>query len=258
MKAALCQFRIAFEEKAQNLRRAEEMVASAAKAGAEIIFFPEMSFTGFSMQVSRTGETDGETAARMQQYAQRYGIAVGFGWVKKAGAHGENHYTVTDKTGAVLADYIKVHPFSFSGEDRYFAAGDRPVIFTYGGITFGLFICYDLRFPEIFRAVSAEAEVLVVAANWPEKRIAHWNRLLEARAIENQAWVLGINCVGEQQGQHYNGSSRAVDPAGETADALTDREGMIFCGIGDEAAQLRSSFPALKDRRTALYRKWME
>ena len=257
MKAALCQFRIAFEDKAQNLRRAEEMVASAAKAGAEIIFFPEMSFTGFSMQVSRTGETDGETTARMQQYAQRYGIAVGFGWVKKAGARGENHYTVVDKTGAVLADYVKVHPFSFSGEDEHFTAGNQTAVFTFAGVRFGLFICYDLRFPEIFRAVAAEVDVMVVAANWPEKRIAHWNKLLEARALENQCWVLGINCVGNQENLQYNGSSRAVNPEGETVDSMIDREGIIFCEIHDEAANFRNSFPALQDRRAALYRELM-
>ena len=229
MKAALCQFRIAYEEKEQNLQRAGQMIADAAKEQAKIIFFPEMSFTGFSMQVSVTGETGGETVRRMQEYAQKYGIAVGFGWVKKKGDKGENHYTVTDETGAVIADYIKIHPFSFSGEEKYFAAGSQTAVFSLSGIKFGLFICYDLRFPEIFRAVSAEAEVLVVAANWPEKRIAHWNKLLEARALENQSWVLGINCVGNQQNLHYCGSSRAVNPEGETVDFLTEREGIIFC-----------------------------
>ncbi len=255
MKAALCQFRIAYEEKERNLQRAAQMIAAAAEAQAKIIFFPEMSFTGFSMQVSVTGESDGETVRRMQQYVQTYGIAAGFGWVKKNADKGENHYTVLDETGAVLADYVKLHPFSFSGEDQFFVPGSQMAVFTYSGVTFGLFICYDLRFPEIFRAVSDAAEVLVVAANWPERRIAHWNKLLEARAIENQSWVLGVNCVGEQQTLHYNGSSRAVTPEGETAECLLDREGILFCEIGEEAARFRRSFPALQDRRNALYQK---
>ena len=255
IKAALCQFRIAFEDKEQNLQRAEEMIASAAKAHAKIIFFPEMSFTGFSMQISVTGESDGGTVRRMQQYACRYGIAVGFGWVKKNAEKGENHYTVVDETGAVLADYVKIHPFSYSGENRYFDAGSQTAVFSYSGVRFALFICYDLRFPEIFRAVSEEAEVLVIAANWPEARITHWNKLLEARALENQSWVLGINCVGSQQDLHYCGSSRAVSPEGETVDSLLDREGILYCEIQDEAAQFRSSFPALQDRRNALYKE---
>ena len=191
----------------------------------------------------------------MQQYARTYGIAAGFGWVKKHADKGENHYTVVDENGTVLADYVKIHPFSYSGEDAVFVPGSRTAVFTYSGVTFGLFICYDLRFPEIFRAVSGQAEVLVVAANWPEARIAHWNKLLEARAIENQSWVLGINCVGEQQACSYNGCSRAVTPEGETAAFLPDREGILFCEIGAEAACFRQSFPALRDRRNVLYKE---
>ena len=255
MKAALCQFRIEYEDKQKNLQRAEQMIAAAAKEHAQIIFFPEMSFTGFSMQVAVTGEQDAETVRRMQQYAQQYGIAIGFGWVKKTAEKGENHYTVADKTGAVSADYVKIHPFSYSGENNYFLAGSQTAVFTCSGVTFALFICYDLRFPEIFRAVSAEAEVLVIAANWPEKRIAHWNKLLEARALENQSWVLGINCVGRQQELSYNGSSRAVSPEGETVSCMYDREGILYCEIGDEAALFRERFPALQDRRNALYKK---
>ncbi len=255
IKAALCQFRIEWEQKEQNLLKAEQMIAAAAKEHAQIIFFPEMSFTGFSMQVSVTGESDGKTLRIIRQYAQKYGIAVGFGWVKKTADKGENHYTVADETGAVLADYVKIHPFSYGGENNYFAAGSRTAVFTYAGVTFALFICYDLRFPEIFRAVSAEAEVLVVAANWPEARIAHWNKLLEARALENQSWVLGINCVGDQEKLHYNGSSRAVNPEGETVDCLLGQEGLLFCEIRDEAGRFRQRFPALQDRRTALYKE---
>lgn len=257
MKAALCQFQIEYEAKEQNLHRAEQMIASAAAACAEIIFFPEMSFTGFSMNVLLTGESDGGTMQIMQEYARNYHIAVGFGWVKRSGDKGENHYTVVNDTGAVLADYVKMHPFSFSGEDNYYIAGSQTAVFRFAGHTFGLFICYDLRFPEMFRAVAAEVDVMIVSANWPEKRIAHWNKLLEARALENQCWVLGINCVGNQKNLRYNGSSRAVNPEGETVDCLYDREGLIFCEIQDEAAKFRSSFPALQDRRPALYKQLM-
>ena len=255
MKAALCQFQIEYEAKAQNLQRAEHMIASAAAAHAQIISFPEMSFTGFSMNVSAAGELGGETIQVMREYARKYQIAVGFGWVKRNGEKGENRYTVLDEAGAILADYVKIHPFSYGGENQHYTAGSQTAVFSCAGHRFGLFICYDLRFPEIFRAVAADADVMVVAANWPEKRIAHWNKLLEARALENQCWVLGINCVGDQENLHFNGSSRAVSPEGVTADCLLDREGIIFCEIRDEAAQFRNSFPALRDRRTALYKE---
>ena len=257
MKAALCQFQIEFEAKAKNLQCAERMIASAAAEHAQIIFFPEMSYTGFSMNVSKVGELDGETIQVMQEYARKYQIAVGFGLIKRNGEKGENHYTVVNETGTILADYVKIHPFSFSGENHYYIAGNQTTVFTYSGHTFGLFICYDLRFPEIFRAVAADVDIMIVAANWPEKRIAHWNKLLEARAIENQCWVLGVNCVGNQEHLHYNGSSRAVNPEGETVECLTDREGIIFCEIQDEAAKYRNIFPALHDRRTSLYKEIM-
>ena len=257
MKAALCQFQIEYEAKAQNLQRAEHLIASAAAAHAQVIFFPEMSFTGLSMNVSAAGELGGETIQVMQEYARKYQIAVGFGWVKRNGEKGENRYTVLDEAGAILADYVKIHPFSYGGENQHYIAGSQTAVFSFGGHRFGLFICYDLRFPEIFRAVAADADVMVVAANWPEKRIAHWNKLLEARALENQCWVLGINCVGDQENLHFNGSSRAVSPEGETADCLLDREGIIFCEIHDEAAQFRNNFPALHDRRATLYKELM-
>ena len=257
MKAALCQFRIEFEEKEKNLLHAGDLIAAAAEKQAQIILFPEMSFTGFSMRVSAVGESGSGTVQAMREYARKYRIAAGFGWVRKNGEKGENHYTVLDETGAEIADYAKMHPFSYSGEDKYFVSGSRTAVFRFAGHTFGLFICYDLRFPEIFRAAAADADVMIVAANWPEKRIAHWNKLLEARALENQCWVLGINCVGDQENLHYNGSSRAVTPEGETAECLIDREGLIFCEIEDEAARFRNSFPALRDRRTALYRALM-
>ena len=257
MKAALCQFQIEFEEKEKNLHRAERMIAAAAAEQSQIIFFPEMTFTGFSMNVSATGESNNETIKVMQKYAQKHQIAVGFGWVRQNGEKGENHYTVLDEAGAILADYIKIHPFSYSGENHYFIAGSQSAVFRFAGHRFGLFICYDLRFPEIFRAVAADVDVMVIAANWPEKRIAHWNKLLEARALENQCWVLGINCVGNQQTLHYNGSTHAIDPEGETIDCLLEREGILFCEIQNEAADFRNSFPALQDRRAALYKELM-
>ena len=258
MKVALCQFSIIFEEKETNLQRSEDMIACAAKGNAQIIFFPEMSFTGFSMNVSVIGESNDETILAMQKYAQRYGIAIAFGWVKQNGEKGENHYTVLDKTGCILADYIKIHPFSYSGENNYFIAGNHSATFTLSGVKFGLFICYDLRFPEIFRVVSAETEVFVVAANWPEKRITHWNKLLEARAIENQSWVLGINCVGDQHAMHYNGSSRVVNPEGKTVNCLLDCEGVVISEIQNEASIIRNNFPVLRDRRNALYKELLK
>lgn len=253
MKAALCQLGIKFEDREANIIRAEKYIRESAEAGADIVFFPEMTLTGFSMNVEKTGEEKNETIELMKNFAVKYGIAAGFGWVKKAGNKGENHYSAVSSSGKLLADYIKIHPFSYSGEDRYYDAGEKLVSFEYCGKKISFFICYDLRFPELFQAASAESEIIVVAANWPEKRVYHWETLLAARAIENQSWFLGVNCYGTQLNQYYNGSSRVIMPDGTVCESISDREGLIFADINDEAEEFRSSFPVKKDRKNEFY-----
>lgn len=257
MKAALCQLNIEFENREKNIINAEKYIAEAAGAGADIIFFPEMTLTGFSMNVNKTGEENNETIELMRSLALDNRTAVGIGWVKKAGDKSENHYSVISDKGEMLADYTKIHPFSYSGEDRYYNAGDALASFEYRGKKISIFICYDLRFPEIFQAASAESEIIVVAANWPEKRSYHWETLLAARAIENQSWILGVNCTGTQLGQYYNGSSRVIMPDGTVSDSIKDREGLIFADINDEAAEFRRAFPVKKDRKNELYCRFM-
>lgn len=254
MKAAICQLDIKYECKDENIISAEKMIKEAAEKKADIIFFPEMTLTGFSMNVPVCGEENNETVFLMKKKAEEYGIAVGFGWIKKTGCLGENHYTVFSSKGEELADYIKMHPFSYSGEDKHYKAGECIVTFEMLGKKIGLFICYDLRFPEIFQAASKEAEIIVVAANWSEKRISHWNKLIEARAVENQCWMIGVNCFGDQNGLHYNGSSRAVDPQGDTVVSIEDKQGIIFCDIDDSAEKTRKVFPMKKDRKILLYK----
>lgn len=253
MKIALCQFAITYEEKEKNTRRAVGFMEQARSAGADLVLFPEMSLTGFSMNIGRTGEKNRESVQRMCEEARRIGIAVGFGWTALAGERGENHYTVLDKKGQVLSDYIKMHPFSYSGEDRYFVKGNEPAHFMLEGIACSSFICYDLRFPEIFQCVSDKAHVIIVAANWPGARREHWKCLLQARAIENQCYVLGINTVGTQDGLYYAGDSCVILPDGTLAARLADEEGIIYYELTDDVESYRGAFPVKRDRRVELY-----
>lgn len=279
MKIALCQLAIEFEKKEANTRRVISFMEQARSAGADLVLFPEMSLTGFSMNISFAGEKNRESLERMRAEAERIGIAVGFGWtalvdqktgaapceiVNGASGHvdmarnsllGENHYTVINREGEVLSDYVKMHPFSYSGEDRYFAKGDQVVHFELSGIPFSGFICYDLRFPEIFQAVSDRAHVIIVAADWPGSRREHWQCLLRARAIENQCYILGINSVGDQNGLHYTGDSCVILPDGTVAEQLADAEGFILYDLTDDVEAYRQSFPVKKDRRQQLYAK---
>ena len=258
MRVALCQFAIAYEKKEENTRRAIDFMEQARSAGADLVLFPEMSLTGFSMNIMFTGEKDRESVQVMCAAAERIGIAVGFGWTALTGTRGENHYTVINAQGEILSDYVKMHPFSYSGEDRYFEKGNAPAHFTLDGISFSNFICYDLRFPEIFQCVSGRAHVIIVAADWPAGRSEHWKCLLRARAIENQCYILGVNTVGNQNGLYYSGDSCVVLPDGTVAEQLSDEEGLIFYDLVDDVEKFRRGFPMKQDRRVDLYAELYE
>ncbi len=156
--------------------------------------------------------------------------------------------------GALVSRYAKLHPFSFGGETNHYQAGDEIELIDMGEFRVAPFVCYDLRFPEAFRrAVRAGAEVLVVIANWPAAREAHWLALLAARAIENQAYVVGLNRVGSDPHLSYSGKSLILGPRGETLVGGGTGEQLLVAEI--EKAPLeeyRCQFPALVDMRDDL------
>ena len=258
IKIALAQTDIVWEDKEQNYKIAKERIKEAVGQGAEAVFFPEMSFTGFSMNTEVTKESGESTVRYMMSIAVQYQVIIGFGWVKDCGEKCENHYTVVEGTGKIISDYAKIHPFSYSGEDLKFQGGSALSFFSLKGIGCSIFICYDLRFPEIFQAASRKAHAIIVPANWPEKRRAHWMTLLQARAIENQVYILAVNCVGDIGGSRYAGDSCVIDPYGEVRSVLQGEEGNIYYELTDDAADFREKFPVKHDRRDQLYRTFSE
>lgn len=266
IKIALAQTNIVWEDKKQNYIIAEKRIREAVKQNVTAIFFPEMSFTGFSMNTDATKESGNDTVLYMKDLAAKYGIHIGFGWVKDCGNNCEhdfsdrceNHYTVTDNNGDIISDYVKLHPFSYSGEDLKFQGGNALTHFLLGGIPCSTFICYDLRFPEIFQAASHKAHIIVVPANWPARRSVHWTTLLQARAVENQVYIIAINCVGDIGGQHYSGDSCVITPDGSVMTALHEQEGSLYVELTDDVANLREHFPVKQDRREAFYVKLYE
>ena len=197
MKIAIAQTEICFEEPEKNLRTAESWIEQAAQEGADAIFFPEMSFTGFSMHVEKVAAYANPIRQTMCRLAAQEHIAVGYGWTScKPGGKGENHYTILGKSGEVLSDYVKIHPFSYGGEEQFYDSGTEIVHTVLEDFPVSTLICYDLRFPELFRAAAQTSRLIVVPANWLHQRTEHWRLLLRARAIENQVYVLGVNCVG--------------------------------------------------------------
>lgn len=253
MKIALYQMNIIWEDKEKNYKNLEEQLYRLYEKNVELFLLPEMSFTGFSMNVDVTKESKNETVNRMIEFAKKYNVAIGFGWVKDCGEKSENHYTIVNKAGEVISDYAKIHPFSFSGENQKFRGGERTVTFKLGDMIFSTFICYDLRFPEIFQAVSKDAHVIIIPADWPEKRSEHWKCLLRARAIENQVYIAAVNCVGEIGGLIYSGDSCIIDPEGKVLVQSSGAEGVLEYELINNLNVYRNAFPVKNDRREDLY-----
>ena len=201
MRVLACQLDIAWEDKGANYDRARRMLASAAPPAGSLVVLAEMFATGFSMRVAQIGEPPAGRNARFsarnrRRVAQCFLLA---GLVTlQADGRGRNEAVLIDPSGAETARYCKRHPFSLAHEPRHFAAGGEAVVVApVGPFQMAPSICYDLRFPEDYRrATAAGANLLAVIANWPEARVAHWRALLVARAIENQAYVIGVNRVG--------------------------------------------------------------
>ncbi len=260
MIVALAQTHIFWEDKGKNLKQVGALVKKAKHGGADIIFFPEMSLTGFSMNTKLTAE-DGsqDTVEKTKELCRKEDIAIGLGWTKCGDGKAENHYTVIERNGKICSDYAKIHPFSYAGETDFFQGGKEIRYFEMGGYTWSTFICYDLRFPEIFQIASREADIIVVPANWPESREEHWKTLLKARAIETQSYVLGINCVGMVGNVSYSGYTSAYSPDGVCLNELVNEEGLVLVELNREELEIRKSFPVKKDRKWKFYsEKYME
>lgn len=261
MRVALGQLDMVWEDKERSFLKAEEMIKEAAGGGCDIIVFPEMSFTGFSMNLEKIGECkqDSHTIATMKRFAGQYHIAIAFGWAalgEKPGAKGTNRFSLVDQSGELIADYAKMHPFTYGHETEFYEKGTEIVTVPFLGRTISLFVCYDLRFPEIFQIAAREADVIFVVANWPAIRSAHWETLLRARAIETQSYVVGVNCVGERDGEVYSGDSMAVDSIGNILGKISGKEGVLICNLDDRAWNLRKKFATASDRREDLYKRY--
>lgn len=261
MKVALCQMNIIWENKEKNLEKVDKFCREAKESGAEVVFFPEMTCTGFTMNTDYSAETEKNlfTVNKIKRFAIENGIIVGIGWVKRSEncKKCENHYSIIDKNGEIISDYTKIHPFSFSNENDYFEGGKEIVHYTLGdeGIPWSTFICYDLRFPEIFQIASKKAHCIVVPANWPEKRAEHWKALVKARAIENQVYVIAVNCVGNIGNLEYSGNSMIVSGDGTIIASADSKEGLVCAEILDDILAIRAGFPVKMDRKECMYKE---
>jgi omega-amidase len=212
------QFDIAWENKTANFTTVRRLLAEAALKKDSLVVLPEMFATGFSMNVAQVAEAyGGETEEFLATMAKELGIYVVAGAAMRGrDDRARNKALVFSPAGELIAFYAKIQPFTPGGEKEHYVAGEHPVTFKWDETTVSPFVCYDLRFPELFREAAAahRPELFVVIASWPNKRIHHWVALLQARAIENQAYVIGVNRIGTDPFYTYSGRSIVVDPQG--------------------------------------------
>jgi len=237
-----------------NITRADELVAEAAERNADVAVLPEMCTSGFSMDPEKAAEPEGgQSVMGLASIARnnRINLIAGVALRESGQEKARNSALVFNRKGEIVSRYTKCHPFSPSGEDLRYEAGVDPVVFELEGVRSSVFICYDLRFPEIMRSVAESVQVMYVIANWPAGRARHWHTLLTARAIENQCFVLGVNRTGtDGNGIVYEGGSLAVGPTGMVLLRAGAAEGVELVEFDPaETEQARAEFPALKDRR---------
>ncbi len=218
MKIALVSLNQVWENKKANLRLCKKYIKKASAENVKLIIFPEMTLTGFSNNTSLSSENNknSKSIKKFSSLARKFNIAIIFGMVIKIDKKNFNNSICINPKGRILANYSKIHLFSFAKEDKYFTAGKKISIFKYNNLKIGLTICYDLRFPELYNTLAKNCDMIINIANWPKVRIRHWNTLLKARAIENKIYIIGVNRIGRDGNNlEYIQSSQIINKNGK-------------------------------------------
>jgi predicted amidohydrolase len=253
VKVAAVQHDICWEEPAATTAHLAPMIAGAAAAGARLVVLTEMYSTGFTMAAERVAEApEGPSTAFLVDQAGRHGVwvAASVPTADPALARPVNRFVLAGPDGR-QHHYDKIHPFSYAGEHEHYVAGTSFLTVDVGGLRVSCFVCYDLRFADEFWALADGTDCYVVVANWPAARRHHWRALLTARAIENQAYAVGVNRVGaDGAGVVHMGDSMIVDPLGEVLASGAGSEAILVADVDPAVvADVRARFPFLADRR---------
>ena len=247
---------IAWEDPLENFSRATALADRAAAEGARLLVLPEAFATGFSMRSEAMATHAGAVTSFMSELARRLDVWVLGGFVEVGRDRPVNACSLVAPDGHERLHSRKVHPFSLAGEADRYEAGNTVSTTLVEGVRVTPIICYDLRFVELFRPTAEATDCYVVIANWPSKRAHAWRTLLAARAIDCQAFVLGVNRVGDAQGYPHRGDTTLLDPMGETMATLADRPGIVTGEIDPAiVVQTRKHYPFLTDRRPEIYNK---
>lgn len=254
---SLIQANLAWEDKTANLQNLEQKIAALA-GKTQLVLLPEMFSTGFSMRPDALAETmDGPTVQWMKRVARQYRIVLTGSLIIEDGKDHAGKPAYFNRLLWVLptgqiGQYDKRHRFAYGGEDQFYTAGNRRFIASVNGWRVNCLVCYDLRFPVWARQTAgetAEYDLLIYVANWPERRIHAWKTLLQARAIENQCYVAAVNRVGvDGNGISHSGDSMVVNPLGEIVAQLTNVDDSITVTLQkSDLEEIRQKFPFLRD-----------
>ena len=270
LRVGVTELNIGFENREEAKKCCLEVMEEASANGVELLVFPEMTLTGFTMRpwlYAESWDADNipDSVSFFMENSRKYKMKMAFGYIRAVMADSdkmddetkepvyENRLVLVDGEKVVL-DYAKIHPFSYSGEDKVYRAGEKLVQAQVKDIRIGGYICYDLRFPEIFSAMRDQYEAIMVIANWPETRAEQWKTLLKARAIENQAYVIAVNRVGDGDGLHYIPGSHVYDWLGRDG-SIRVSEKLRVADIDPGAVRhARTEFPQTNDRKNTFYK----
>ncbi len=264
VRTAMVQMDVVHGDTERNLAVALANLEKCADRGAEIVALPEMWLTGYAFRdlVNLAATAVPGAIEQLREAARRFKLTIVAGSMPElAPEKVYNTAYVIDPAGQVLDTYRKIHLFSYSGEERFIAGGDRlPPMLTTGDTKYGVTICYDIRFPEVFRPLAVQgAQIIFVPAQLPHPRLNHWRILLQARAVENQTFIVGCNRVGRVKQLEYFGHSMVVDPWGEILAEGGEDEAILVADLDlSQVEATREKMTVFADRAPAIYRTFAE
>ena len=240
-----------------NYIKAQEAVRQAAEQGSNIVLLPELWASGFDLEHTEeyaSSITEGWFAS-MRTLAVENGIALGGSMIEESLGKYYNTFALYGSDGDLIGSYRKIHLFQKLKEHIHFSEGKEVVVVDSPWGKIGLAICYDLRFPELFRSCAVQgAELILLVAEWPKRRIEHWKILLQARAIENQCYIAAVNKAGTSQGAVLGGNSAVVNPMGEFLALGGENEELLQAELDlSNVAETRNWMPVFDDRRPGVY-----
>ncbi len=254
---SLAQMPITLGDTKRNLSQMEKLSAEAARRGSHLVVFPELWTSGYALDRARdlASPLNTGTFAQVSTVATQHKISILGSMLELRGETVSNSAPFIAPNGRLQGVYRKLHLFKLMKEHQYLQAGQSPLLLDLPWGKTGIAICYDLRFPELFRRYALEgARIILLPAEWPAERINHWRVLLQARAIENQLYIVAVNTIGTIGDTRFGGHSMVVDPWGSILVEAGDEAALLTLDLDlDRVEQVRQRIPVFDDRRPELY-----